>query len=141
VGERKPQDLMPFINKHKKETFLFPCNDAHRHDLPDLMRGKKIKVEEAALYRTVDADLSDLEDITYDMICFFSPSGITSLFNNFPDFKQNDTRIAVFGRSTSEEAEQAGLRLDVVAPQPGLPSMTAAIEAYLKNIGQKAPDL
>lgn len=141
VGERRSADLMPFITKHKKEKFLFPCNEEHFHNLPQLMEEKGIEVTQAPLYRTVDSDLSDLEEIFYDMICFFSPSGITSLFNNFPQFKQNDTRIAVFGKSTAEEAEKANLRLDVVAPQPGLPSMTAAIEDYLKKIGQKAPGL
>ncbi|MEM9983814.1 MAG: uroporphyrinogen-III synthase [Bacteroidota bacterium] len=141
VGERRTRDLLPYIQKHKKEKYLFPCNEVHRHQLPELMREKKISVEESPLYRTVDSDLSDLENIFYDMICFFSPSGITSLFKNFPNFKQNDTRIAVFGKSTAQEAEKANLRLDVVAPQPELPSMTAAIEAYIKSIGQKAPGL
>jgi len=137
VGERRTDDLLPFIQKHKKETFLFPCAEGHTSSLPGKMREKKVNVTETEIYRTVDADLSDLENIFYDMICFFSPSGITSLFNNFPNFKQNDTRIAVFGKSTSEAAAQADLRLDVVAPQPGLPSMTAAIEAYMKGIGQE----
>jgi uroporphyrinogen-III synthase len=138
VGERTPSDLFPFVLKHKKEAYLFPCNDSHRKGLPGMMLEKNIKVDETVIYRTVDADLSDLEEIFYDMICFFSPSGITSLFKNFPDFQQNDTRIAVFGNTTAEEASKAGLRLDVEAPKPEYPSMTAAIEHYLKKIGQGA---
>lgn len=138
VGERTPMDLMPFILKHKKEKYLFPCNDTHRKGLPSMMEEKNISVDETVIYRTVDADLSDLEKIFYDMICFFSPAGITSLYNNFPNFKQNDTRIAVFGKTTAAEARKADLRLDVEAPQPEFPSMTAAIEHYLKSIGQKA---
>ncbi|MCB0854310.1 MAG: uroporphyrinogen-III synthase, partial [Bacteroidetes bacterium] len=94
-------------------------------------------VTETVIYRTVDSDLSDLEDIFYDMICFFSPSGIKSLYNNFPHFKQNNTRIAVFGKATANAALDSGLRIDVEAPKPNLPSMTMAIEKYLKENGQE----
>ena len=86
---------------------------------------------------TVQSDLSDLKDIFFDMICFFSPSGIKSLYKNFPDFQQNNTRIAVFGKTTKAEAESMGLRIDVMAPMPQIPSMTMAIEKYLKDIGQE----
>lgn len=137
VGERRLMDLLPLIQKYKKEKFLFPCSDVTRNQLTGEIENLGIDVVESVMYRTVASDLSDLENIFYDMICFYSPTGIQSLYKNFPDFKQNNTRIAVFGRTTSEEAEAAGLRLDVKAPQPEQPSMTAAIEAYLKTTGQE----
>lgn len=136
VGERTAMDLVPYINKHKKETYLFPCSDKHRKELPGYMRDNGVDVMESVIYETVSSDLSDLKDIYYDMICFFSPSGIKSLYDNFPDFKQNNTRIAVFGPTTAKEARKAGLRVDVEAPKPNMPSMAAAIENYLKENGQ-----
>jgi len=137
VGDRKALDLLPYVMKHKKEKFLFPCSDVHRRELPGIMQEKNIDVTESVIYRTVHADLSDLENIFYDMICFYSPSGIESLFKNFPGFKQNNTRIAVFGPTTAQEALAHDLRLDVQAPKPETPSMTSAIEKYLRDIGQK----
>ena len=137
VGKRTAMDLVPYIKKHKGEKYLFPCIEGHRKELPDFMRENKIDVTETVIYRTVYSDLSDLSDIFYDMICFFSPLGIQSLFANFPDFKQNNTRIAVFGPNTTKEALANDLRIDVEAPKPNLPSMTAAIENYLKSIGQE----
>lgn len=131
VGERTAMDLVPFIKKHKKEKFLFPCSNVHRKELPGFMREEGITVTESVIYQTVHSDLSDLKDIYYDMICFFSPSGIQSLFENFPDFQQNYTRIAVFGPTTAKEAEKHNLRIDVQAPRPNMPSMTAAINQYL----------
>lgn len=137
VGQRKAMDLVPFINKHKKEKFLFPCSDVHRKELPGYMQDNGMDVTETVIYQTVASDLSDLENIFYDMICFFSPSGLQSLFKNFPDFKQNDTRIAVFGPTTANEARDLGLRVDVEAPKPNMPSMSTAIERYLQEIGQE----
>jgi len=137
VGERKAIDLMPYVQKHKKEKFLFPCSNVHRRELPVEMLEKGMDLTEAVIYRTVNADLSDLENIYYDMICFFSPSGIQSLYKNFPDFEQNKTRIAVFGPTTAKEARSHNLRVDVEAPKPNMPSMTAAIERYLRDIGQE----
>ncbi|MEL6674054.1 MAG: uroporphyrinogen-III synthase [Bacteroidota bacterium] len=138
VGERKAMDLVPYLKKHKDEKFLFPCSNVHRRELPGHMRDQGMDITESIIYRTVVSDLSDLKDIYYDMICFFSPSGIKSLYENFPDFKQNQTRIAVFGTTTAKEALKHDLRLDVEAPKPNMPSMTAAIEKYLKSIGQES---
>ncbi|GAB4404151.1 MAG: uroporphyrinogen-III synthase [Bacteroidia bacterium] len=137
VGERKDMDLMPYILKHKKEKYFFPCSNVSRRELAKAMEEKSVSVVESAIYKTVHSDLSDLEDIYYDMICFFSPTGIESLFSNFPNFKQNDTRIAVFGSSTAQEAVARGLHVDVEAPKDHTPSMTSAIEYYLREIGQK----
>ncbi|MEM6628608.1 MAG: uroporphyrinogen-III synthase [Bacteroidota bacterium] len=133
VGERTAMDLAPFVKKHKKEKYLFPCSNVHRRELPNYMRENNIDVTESVIYETVASDLSDLENVNYDMICFFSPSGIKSLYKNFPNFVQNNTRIAVFGPTTAKEAAKHGLRVDVEAPKPKIPSMTAAIESYLKK--------
>ncbi len=133
VGDKTAMDLIPFIDKFKKEKFLFPCSNVHQGELLVYMKQKEIDVTVAEIYLTVHDDLSDLKEVFYDMICFFAPTGIQSLFKNFPDFKQNDTRIAVFGSTTAQEARLAGLRIDVEAPRPGITSMTAAIEEYLKE--------
>jgi uroporphyrinogen-III synthase len=136
VGERTAMDLVPYVAKHKNEKFLFPCSNIHHRKLPDHMREKGMDITEAAIYETVASDLSDLEAKEFDMICFFSPSGIKSLYKNFPNFKQGNTKIAVFGPTTAREAQASGLRVDVEAPKPNAPSMTAAIEIYLKELGQ-----
>ena len=85
------------------------------------------------MYRTVSSDLSDLSDITYDVLVFFSPLGIKSLYENFPDFKQNETRIAVFGSSTSKAVIEKGLNINIKAPAPETPSMTMALDKYLRQ--------
>lgn len=132
VGQRTAADMFDIIRKHKGETFLYPCSDIRKEDLPEFMRENKFKFTEAVIYRTVAADLSDLTDVKYDCIAFFSPSGISSLFVNFPDFVQNNTRIAAFGPTTAKAVLDAGLLLDIEAPQPNAPSMTGAIEAYIR---------
>jgi uroporphyrinogen-III synthase len=133
VGERKALDLWAYIEKNAKEKFLFPCSNVHRRELPGMMKEKGIHITEAPIYQTVASDLSNLKDIKFDMICFFSPSGIKSLFKNFPNFDQNNTRIAVFGPTTAKEAVKHGLSVDIEAPRPNMPSMTAAIERYLRE--------
>jgi uroporphyrinogen-III synthase len=133
VGDKTAADLFPYIQKHKNEKFFFPCSNVHRRELPNMMRESGMDIMEAPIYHTVASDLSDLEHVTFDMICFFSPSGIQSLYKNYPDFKQNETRIAVFGPTTASEALAHNLRIDVQAPQPNSPSMTSAILNYLKE--------
>lgn len=132
-GKQSFEDLMEVIKKHKNEKFLLPCSDIHKRNITDLLDKFNIKYSKSIFYRTVCSDLSDLADIKYDMLVFFSPSGIESLFKNFPDFKQNGTRIAAFGSTTANAVKEAGLRLDVHAPAPGLPSMSMAIESYIKK--------
>lgn len=132
-GNQKFEDLMDIIKKHKEEQFLLPCSDIHKQDITELLEKSSIKYSKAVMYRTVASDLSGLSDIKYDMLVFFSPSGIESLMKNFPDFKQNGTRIAAFGATTAQAVQDAGLRLDVMAPMPKMPSMTMAIEHYIKT--------
>ncbi len=127
------EDLMPLISKHAKETFLVVVSDVHNDELPDLLDEKKVKYQKAVMYRTVSNEFSKDEAFDYDMLLFFSPSGITSLLKNFPDFKQDDIRIGCFGPTTAKAVLDAGLRLDVQAPTPEAPSMTAALEDYLKK--------
>ncbi len=132
-GQQTFADLITVIKKHKDGNFLLPSADILRQDIPDSLHANNIKFKIATLYRTVCSDLSDLSDVNYDILVFFSPSGIKSLFENFPKFKQNDTRIAVFGPTTATAAQQAGLNVDISAPQPESPSMTKALELYIKK--------
>ena len=126
-------DLTGVMKKHKDEKFLVPLSDIHKQEIPVLLDQEGYKYTKAILYRTVSSDLSDLKDIKYDILVFFSPSGIKSLFQNFPDFAQNETRIACFGPTTAKAVRDAGLRLDIEAPTSQAPSMTMALEQYIKK--------
>jgi len=130
-----------YILKHSGENFLLPLSDIHKAEIPRTLDKNKIKYTKAIMYRTVSCDLSDLSDVNYDILVFYSPSGIKSLFHNFPDFKQNNTKIACFGPSTARAVKKAGLRLDIHAPTTETPSMTMALEKYIsefnKNQGKK----
>jgi uroporphyrinogen-III synthase len=133
TGTKTALDLLEIIKKHKTEKFLFPCSNKRQKDLPDYMGTNDFQLTEAVMYETVSADLSDLENVLYDVLAFYSPSGITSLFENFPEFKQNNTRIAAFGPTTANAVKDANLILDIQAPMPNAPSMTGAIEQYIKT--------
>jgi uroporphyrinogen-III synthase len=136
TGKQTFQDLIPVLKKHKECKFLLPCSDIVSPNIKELLDKEGFKYQCVVLYRTVCSDLSDLKDVNYDVLAFFSPSGIKSLFQNFPEFKQNNTRIAVFGSTTSKAAEEAGLRIDICAPQPEAPSMTKALELYIKDVNK-----
>lgn len=136
-GKQTILDLIDSIKKHKKEKFLLPCSTILRDLIPDTLEQNGIDFKKATLYKTVCSDLSDLENVSYDMLVFFSPSGIESLFKNFPEFKQNDTLIAAFGPTTARAIIDYNLRLDVHAPTPQSPSMTMAIETYVKESKKK----
>ena len=129
-------DLLETMKKHKNENFLFPCSDIHKQAIPEKLNEHEFNFSKAVLYRTVCSDLSDLKDVNYDVLVFFSPSGIKSLYQNFPEFKQNATRIAVFGPTTAKAAEDAGLNINISAPMPEAPSMTMAIEQYIKKVNK-----
>ena len=132
-GNGKINDLLEVMNKHRDEKFLLPLSAAHKEEIPILLKESNFDYSKAILYRTECSDLSDLADVNYDILVFYSPWGIKSLFQNFPDFKQNDTKIASFGTKTAKAAAEAGLRLDITAPQPKAPSMTMAIENFIKD--------
>ncbi len=129
-------DLVDVLAKHKDDKFLIPLSDMHKEEIPVLMEKAKLNVTEAIMYRTVSSNLSDLKDVNYDMLVFFSPSGIKSLFVNFPDFEQKDTKIATFGPVTAKAVRDAGLRLDVEAPIPEAPSMPAALERFISEFNK-----
>jgi uroporphyrinogen-III synthase len=126
-------ELMELIKKHRSESFLLPCSDILKPSIPEALEKDHINYTRAMMYRTVCSDLSDLADVKYDMLVFFSPSDIESLFKNFPDFRQNNTRIAVFGNTTAQAVKDANLRIDVMAPNPKAPSMSMAIEQYIQE--------
>jgi uroporphyrinogen-III synthase len=133
AGKQNMNDLLEVLKKHKKENFLLPCSDIAKQEIADVLSTQGINFSKAIIYKTVCSDLSDLADVKYDMLVFFSPAGVTSLFKNFPDFKQNTTLIAAFGSQTSQAVVEAGLRLDIQAPVPEAPSMTMSIENYIKK--------
>jgi uroporphyrinogen-III synthase len=126
-------DLMEVLEKHRSEKFLVPLSDQHKIEVPEVLEQHKMRYTVAILYLTVSSDLSDLSMLNYDVLVFFSPSGITSLLKNFPEFKQNDTKIASFGNSTARAVKEAGLRLDLQAPLPNAPSMTMALDLFIKE--------
>jgi uroporphyrinogen-III synthase len=137
VGKRNFQELLPLFKKYKDESFLLPSSDVLKSEIPETLNAAGIKWTRGIFYKTVISDLSDPRNVYYDVLVFFSPSGIESLLKNFPDFKQNDTRIAVFGDSTIHAATEAGLRIDIKAPTPETPSMTMALQKYITSVNRK----
>ncbi|KOY51751.1 uroporphyrinogen-III synthase [Polaribacter dokdonensis] len=137
VGNRTFPELTKLIKKHKTEKFLLPSSDKLKQLIPDELDKLGVTWTRVDLYRTVVSDLSDLEDVFYDILVFFSPSGIESLLKNFPDFKQNNTRIAAFGNSTVNAVTDAGFKCDIVAPSKETPSMTMALEKYIKDANKR----
>ncbi|RZJ36348.1 MAG: uroporphyrinogen-III synthase [Flavobacterium sp.] len=140
VGQKDFADMAPMIKKYKDEKFLLPASDQLNTDAPVTLNNLKVDWTQATFYKTVMSDLSDLADVYYDVLAFFSPTGIKSLFMNFPDFEQNNTRIAVFGSSTQKEAIDRGLRVDIMAPSPEAPSMTMALEKYIIKANKDTKD-
>lgn len=137
-GKGTYADLQKILEKQKStEKFLLPCSNVNTRAFPEFLAKNNFDYTEANIYNTVSSDLSDLKDIFYDMIVFFSPLGLKSLFENFPDFKQNNTRLAVFGPATAKCMEDYKLRTDIRAPAPESPSMTMAIEKYVLNSNKK----
>ena len=127
------EDLVPTMVKHKTEKYLVPMSDVHNDKLSLLLDSKKLQHKECIMYKTVSNDFTpeEVKSFDYDMLIFFSPSGIESLTKNFPDFKQGNIAIATFGPATAQAARDAGLRLDIEAPSEKYPSMTGALQHYL----------
>ncbi len=129
----KIDDLVPTMVKHKTERYLVPMSDVHNNSIANLLESKKLNHKECVMYRTVSNDFTpeEVAAFDYDMLVFFSPSGINSLTKNFPDFKQGDIAIATFGPTTAQAVRNAGLRLDLEAPTEKYPSMTSALQHFL----------
>jgi uroporphyrinogen-III synthase len=132
-GKESFANLAELTKKHKTEKFLLPCSDVHKHEISNMLDENKIQYKKAIIYRTLPDDLSDIRIENYDMLVFFSPSGIKSLFKNFPEYCQNSTAIGAFGPSTAKAVTDAGLTLNISAPSKTAPSMIMAIEQYLQN--------
>ena len=131
----KIDDLLPTMVKHKQEKYLVPMSDVHNDTIAKLLDSKKLTHKECVMYRTVSNDFTaeEVKNFDYDMLIFFSPSGIESLTKNFPDFKQGDIAIATFGPATAKAVKDAGLRLDLEAPSEKFPSMTGALQDFLQK--------
>ena len=136
-GKQNFKQLIDVLNKHKEEKFLLPVSDIHKQSMIELLDNNKLNYTKAVLYKTIASDLSKIDIKKYDLIIFFSPSGITSLFKNFPDFQQNGTVIAAFGPTTSKAVTESGLVLNIQAPTKTAPSMTMAIEEYIQTEKKK----
>ncbi|MDH4403220.1 MAG: uroporphyrinogen-III synthase [Flavobacterium sp.] len=137
VGQKDFIDLTTLLKKYKEEKFLLPASDQLNAEAKIILDNLKVNWTQAVFYKTVMSDLTDLSDVYFDILAFFSPTGIKSLFKNFPDFKQNNTRIAVFGSSTQKEALEHDLRVDIMAPTPEAPSMTMAIDKYITKANKE----
>lgn len=136
-GTGRDQGMRDLLKKYKKDKILWPCGEETSSSLPEFLEEKGYDYTMGQVYRTVSSDLSDLEKLTYDVIVFFSPLGLKSLYENFPNFKQNKTRIAGWGQATAEAIRDAGLTLNIQAPVPDVPSMAMALDLYLEKSNKK----
>ncbi len=128
----KFEELLPSLTKHNKDKFLYAISDVHKEDTNlSVLDKSKIDYTKAVMYRTVSNDFTPEEKFDFDMLLFFSPSGIASLLKNFPEFEQGDIKIGCFGQSTAKSIRDAGLRLDMEAPTEKAPSVTAALDMFL----------
>jgi len=137
IGKQSFADLVDVIKKHKEEKYLVPCSDIQKGEIPASLDKAGVKYTNAVFYRTVASDLSDIKTLNYDMLVFFSPGGIESLKKNFPKFKQNGVFIAACGPTTAKAVVDTGFRLDLQAPVPEAPSMTGAMELFIKQQAKK----
>ncbi len=132
-GKAKFQDLIDVISRHRDDYFFVPLADPHNAEIPELLDKNNIRYMIGTLYKTISSNFTKMNDFEYDIIVFYSPSGIKSLKENFPDFVQGDIKIAAFGPTTACAVEHEGLRLDIDAPNSKAPSMTMALDNYLKD--------
>ncbi|QIK16668.1 uroporphyrinogen-III synthase [Blattabacterium sp. DPU] len=134
IGNKSFKDILPYIEKLHKEKFLLPSSDILKPEIPDMLNKKNIFWKRVILYKTTSSDLSDLKHIPYDILVFFNPAEIKSLFDNFPNFNQKNIKIATFGKNTLDAAYKAGLKIDIKVPTPEFPSMAMALEKYIKKL-------
>jgi uroporphyrinogen-III synthase len=136
-GKQSFEQLLELIKKHKDEKYLLPCSAIHKASMTKQLDDQDIDYQKAVFYKTLASDLSHLNIMEYDMLIFFSPSGVKSLIKNFPKFEQNSTLIAAFGPTTAKAVDDAGLKLNISAPTKTAPSMTMAIEQYIQKMNKK----
>ena len=136
-GKQSFDQLLEIIKKHKEDKYLLPCSDIHKASMTRLLEENEVDYQKAVFYKTLASDLSHLDIKEYDMLIFFSPSGVKALIKNFPEFKQNSTLIAAFGPTTAKAIDDAGLKLNISAPTKTAPSMTMAIEQYIHRMNKK----
>ncbi len=136
-GKQSFEQLLELIKKHKDEKYLLPCSEIHKASMTKQLDDQSIDYQKAVFYKTLASDLSHLNIKEYDMLIFFSPSGVKSLIKNFPKFEQNSTLIAAFGPTTAKAVDDAGLKLNISAPTKTAPSMTMAIEQYIHKMNKK----
>ncbi len=130
------KSMFDVINKHKEnEKFLYVCSENQQdNEIVNWLKTNKCEFELGFMYRTISSNIKDiLNTKDFDVICFFTPSGVKSLFDNFPDYQQNGTVIGAFGNNTSKAVENAGMELGIKVPAPQRPSMVAALEQFLQN--------
>lgn len=129
----KYPELITVMKKHSSEKYLLACTDVHNDDIINLLEANKLNFNKGIMYKTVSNDFTEDEPFDYDMLVFFSPSGIASLKKNFPNFQQEEIVIATLGKTTAQAVLDAGLRLDIEVPQPEFPSITMAIDHFIKE--------
>lgn len=135
-GKTSLNDINDSLIKHKDDKYLLTLSDTSKPDISALLDKLKIVYTKAVIYKTVYSNLSDLSNIDYDVVVFYSPAGVKSLIQNFPNFEQKEIKIASFGEATAKAVSDAGLRLDIKAPIPEAPSMTMALEQYIKEFNK-----
>jgi uroporphyrinogen-III synthase len=134
-GKSKFEDLIDIIVKHREENFFVPLSDPHNSDIPDMLARNSINHTIGTMYKTISRGL-DSKDLDYDILVFYSPSGIKSLKENFPAFTQGEVKIAAFGPTTAEAVTHEGFRLDIQAPNPQAPSMTMALDCFIRDFNK-----
>ena len=137
TGEQTLASLIAVMQKHKESKFLFPCSDVLKKQKNKSLEASGLDYTKAQMYNVVCSDLSDLSDVKYDVLVFFSPTGVKSLLENFPAFEQGETRLAVFGPTTLQSVEENGLRVDIAAPNKKAPSMSMALDQYIKEANKR----
>ena len=137
TGEQTLASLLPIMEKHKESKFMFPCSDVLKKQMNKSLEESGLDYTKAQMYKVACSDLLDLSEVKYDVLVFFSPTGVKSLLHNFPKFKQEETRLAVFGPTTTKSVEENGLRVDISAPSKKAPSMLMALDQYIKEANKR----
>ncbi|MEK6615640.1 MAG: uroporphyrinogen-III synthase [Bacteroidota bacterium] len=132
-GQHSIHNLAPILRKHRDEKYLLPHSNTHNKEIDEVLNKEKVIFKKALFYSTVPSDLSHIKKLEYDALVFFSPADVKSLRKNFPKFRQRETKIAAFGTATAKAVEGAGFHLDIQAPTPDAPSMTAALENHIRG--------